>query len=597
MDVGSISNRKLAWLGTLGLIACAVAAAIALANLGAPDRGASAAIAALTVGSLVGVGLYAWRHGPERRSGRLLLVAGFCWFLASLSNSDVDSLYSIGRVSAWVFEVVLIYALLAYPNGRLSGRTARLTVGFAALLVLTLYIPTVPLVSQFPIPSPFTTCTSHCPANWFFVAESQPAAIDSFVRPLREVLTVVMYLAVAALLAARLRTAGRNLRRTLAPVLGAAILRFGVAVLYVALRQGGVNNDVLEVFTLLALLTIPITALGFFVGLLKWRIFSGSVLTRLTTDLPDAAGPQDLRSIVAEALGDPSVELFYSVPGEDGRWRDLAGEVAGLPVAGTSRCVVEVTGEAGPGVALACEEGFRDHPGFVRAVGFYVLSALERRRLTVALDASLHDVEASRKRLAAAADTARQKIEQDLHDGAQQQLVTLRVKLELARETLEQDPSSGAEQLAELGPEVEEIIEEVRSLARGIYPPLLASGGLNEALRAAGQRAPLPVSVDTDGVGRYPAETESAVYFCCLEALQNASKHADGATGVWIRLCQEGGLRFEVSDDGCGFSADADGAGSGVTGMHDRLAAVGGELRIESAPNGGTRVLGRLPLG
>jgi signal transduction histidine kinase len=150
--------------------------------------------------------------------------------------------------------------------------------------------------------------------------------------------------------------------------------------------------------------------------------------------------------------------------------------------------------------------------------------------------------------------------------------------------------------VAGLGPEVEEIIEEVRSLARGIYPALLASDGLPEALRAAGQRSPVPVTIAASGVGRLPSDTESAVYFCCLEALQNVAKHAAGATAVAIELGGESELRFTVADDGCGFAPGDTGTGSGITGMKDRLAAVGGELWVESAPGAGARVHGRVPL-
>ena len=168
------------------------------------------------------------------------------------------------------------------------------------------------------------------------------------------------------------------------------------------------------------------------------------------------------------------------------------------------------------------------------------------------------------------------------------------MKLGLAREALDRNPSDAAEMVDGLGPEVDEIIEEVRSLAHGIYPPLLASGGLGEALRATGRRSALPVTVTAEGVGRFAPETESAVYFCCMEALQNAGKHAAGASCVKVELRLDGDLLFEVRDDGCGFDSEPSGEGAGITGMRDRLAAVGGEMRIESSPGAGTRILGRV---
>jgi signal transduction histidine kinase len=592
-----LSNRKLIALTLLSLGLCGTSAALALADSAAPHRGASAAIAGLTVAALLGVGLYAWRRNGQGRFGQVLFATGLCWFLASLSNSDVDLLYSVGRIGGWVFELVLIYALLSYPSGRLEGRPARLVVFGGALLIALLYLPTVPFVDQYPVPSPYTTCTGQCPANWFF-AGSEPGFVDALIRPLREGLTALIYVSVVVLLSSRLRSASRNLRRTLAPVLGAAALRFAAAAAYIALRRADVDSDVLDVASLIALLTIPMTALGFLVGLLQWRIYSGSALAGLTTGLAEVRSPEQLRALLARSLGDEAAGLYYAPRSDGGRahWLDSSDRACASPSAGADTCLIETEAASGLRLALVCDRGFGDYPDFLEAVSSCVISGLERQRLDAALAASLDDVAASRKRLAGAADGARRKIERDLHDGAQQHLVALRVKLELAREALERDPDDAAEMVSDLGPEVEEIIEEVRSLARGIYPPLLASAGLGEALRAAGRQSPLPVSLDAEAIGRLPPESESAVYFCCLEALQNAAKHAAGATGIGIELSHQADFRFEVADDGCGFAWELESEGSGITGMRDRLAAVGGELWVESGPDAGTRVRGRIPV-
>jgi signal transduction histidine kinase len=595
-----LSNRKLTALGLLSLALCAASAALALANSAAPHRGVTAAISALTVAALLGVGLYAWHRRGQGRFGQVLFVTGLCWFGATLSNSDVAALYSVGRVAGWVFEVVLAYALLSYPTGRLDSRAARLIVLGAALLVAVLYLPTIPLSSQYPLPSPFASCTSSCPANSFF-AGSEPAFIGAVVKPVREVLTVVLYLSVLALLSLRLRSAGHNLRRSLVPVLGAAVLRFAAASLYVALRRAGVDEDVLDAAALVALVSIPVIALGFLVGLVQWRVYSGGALAGLTTGLGETRDPAQLRQLLARSLAEPDVALYYAAPNGGGRngqphWRDDSGRDCPAPATSAATCLTEAQADSGLRVGIVCDRGFGDYPDFLEAVSSCVISGLERQRLDAALEASLADVAASRKRLAGAADDARRKIERDLHDGAQQQLVALRVKLELAREALEHDRGGAAEMVGDLGPQVDEIIEEVRSLARGIYPPLLASDGVAEALRAAGRRSQLPVVVDAEGVGRLSPEVESAVYFCCLEALQNATKHATGASELRIVLRNDGQLEFEVSDDGCGFAPEARREGSGITGMHDRLAAVGGELSVESRPGAGTRVRGRVAL-
>ena len=593
-----MSNRKLTALVLLSLTLCVVSAAVALANTAAPHRDAHAAIAALTVAALLGAGLYAWWRGGQGRFGKVLFATGLCWFLASLSNSDLDLLYSVGRIAGWVFEVVLVYALLSYPTGRLETRAARAVVAGGALLLLALYLPTIPLVGQYPLPTPFTSCTAACPANTFF-AGSEPGFIATVVKPLREVLTTALYISVVALLSVRLRNASHTLRRTLAPVLGAAVLRFAAASVYVALRRAEVDADVLYTASLVALLSIPATALGFFVGLLQWRVYSGTALASLNTGLADARDPAELRSLLARSLEEPAVELYYAPEGEDGdrRWLDSSGCDQPAPAVSAASCLAEAEAESGLRVGIVCDRGFGDYPSFLQAVSACAVSGLERQRLDAALAASMEDVAASRKRLASAADGARRKIERDLHDGAQQGLVALRVKLGLAREALDRDPGDAAEMVDKLGPEVDEIIEEVRSLAHGIYPPLLASDGLGEALRAAGRRSALPVTIAAEGVGRFAPETESAVYFCCMEALQNAGKHAVGASRIRVELRLGGDLLFEVRDDGCGFDSQASGEGAGITGMRDRLAAVGGELRIDSSSGAGTGVLGRVSLG
>jgi signal transduction histidine kinase len=174
--------------------------------------------------------------------------------------------------------------------------------------------------------------------------------------------------------------------------------------------------------------------------------------------------------------------------------------------------------------------------------------------------------------------------------------VALAVNLRLARDVIADDPAAGAEMLDELAGEVQETIQELRELAHGIYPPLLVDSGLVEALRAAANRNPLSVDVVAEGIGRYSSETEAAIYFCCLEALQNAAKHAVDAH-VEVRLWEEsGGLLFSVSDDGPGFDAEKAQRGDGYINMADRLGAIGGTVRWESSPSHGARVNGSVPL-
>jgi len=229
--------------------------------------------------------------------------------------------------------------------------------------------------------------------------------------------------------------------------------------------------------------------------------------------------------------------------------------------------------------------------------------ALHNARLDTALATTLDELRKqadelrrSRARIVASADAERRRVERDLHDGAQQHLVALAVNLRLTRDLVTDDPETAGLMIDQLADEVKATIQELRDLAHGIYPPLLADSGLGEALRAAGRRSPLPVTVSAAGLGRYGLEIESAVYFCCLEALQNAAKHASGAQ-VEVRLWEEsGGLLFGVSDDGPGFDAARAHAGHGYMNMADRLGAIGGTVRWDSTPGQGTRISGSVPL-
>jgi signal transduction histidine kinase len=195
-----------------------------------------------------------------------------------------------------------------------------------------------------------------------------------------------------------------------------------------------------------------------------------------------------------------------------------------------------------------------------------------------------------------AQDEERRRIERNIHDGVQQQLVALAVKLRLADQLVEGDPDKARELLAQLRTQTGETLEDLRDLARGIYPPLLADQGLVTALEAQARRAPLPTTVLADGVERYPEAIEAAVYFCVLEALQNVTKYAS-ASHATVRLsAHDGELRFEVEDDGVGFDPGRAGGGTGLQGMADRIDAIGGRLEIRSAPREGTTVVGRLPI-
>jgi signal transduction histidine kinase len=208
----------------------------------------------------------------------------------------------------------------------------------------------------------------------------------------------------------------------------------------------------------------------------------------------------------------------------------------------------------------------------------------------------IEDLRASRQRIVAAQDEARRRLERNIHDGAQQDLVALAIKLQLAETTVAADPAQTGPVFGELKADTAGALENLRDLARGIYPPLLADLGLTAALSAQASKSPLPVTVDADGIGRFGQDTESAVYFCCLEALQNTAKYAHATQARICLQAHHGTLQFTVSDDGTGYDTSLTPMGSGLRNMADRLAALRGQLKIQSAPSRGTIITGHLPM-
>jgi signal transduction histidine kinase len=221
----------------------------------------------------------------------------------------------------------------------------------------------------------------------------------------------------------------------------------------------------------------------------------------------------------------------------------------------------------------------------------------ERMALRDANAALVEELRASQARIVAAADAARRQVERDLHDGAQQQLVLLGLKLGLARRMLDGDPSGMAALHDELRSDLDRAVKQLRDLGHGIYPVSLENDGLPEALGEAAGRAAIPTNVDCDGVSRYSRGLEAAIYFCCLEALQNAAKHAGERAQATVRLREADGMvKFEIADDGVGFELSRTRGSAGLQNMSDRIGALGGTLEIDSTPGSGTTIRGTAPI-
>jgi signal transduction histidine kinase len=584
---------RIAVVAGLGAVLTCVSVVVTVLGHDSAGTAFIASLRALMVAVPIAVGCYAWHRRPNERFGPLLVVAGALWFLTTLAESDSSVLYSTGRIAGWIVELQLIYLILSFSSGRLNARVDRALVWAAAGLVAVLYLPTALVDASYPVPTPYTSCQAGCPPNAFFLLDSEPGFVDSLMRPLRELLTVALFLAVTARVGARVRHATRLMRRTLTPVLAVALARSAVLAITVAIRLVAPDSPAADALTWIIALGLPAMALGFFVGLVRWRLFLTEALQTLGLRLQGGTDAAGLRKVLADALDDPSLWLAHW---HRNGWVDAEGRPIELPGRDSGRWVTEVRDGNSPIAAIVHDDALRDQQQLVEAAAAYARIALENQQLGAKVESSLRELRESRTRILTTADRERRRIERDLHDGAQQRLVALRIKLELTEELLRENQASGLAELRALGSDIDETLDEIRSLARGVYPAPLADQGLAGALRMAALQTALPAEIRPDGIGRHPPEIESAVYFCCLEALQNASKHAQGATRVTVSLAEDDALRFEIRDDGDGFDVQSTASGAGLANMRDRLAAIGGDLKIESTPGEGAVVSGSVPI-
>ena len=575
---------------------CAIAAAITAANSSSEYAWLEALARASMVGAPMAVGLYALRRPPFERFGRLLIAAGAVWSLTVLSESGGPLAYSIGRIAGWCVEPLVVYLVLAFPTGRLKARVDRVLVWTVVAQVALFYLPTALLVEAYPTPAPWGACDGACPGNALMVVGTEPAFVDEILRPLRELSTIALFAAVMVRLIARIGRATPLMRRILVPMLAVAGFRAGVFGVTIAARRVDAQSVVVDAGIWLIALGLPLLACGFLAGVWRWRLFIAAAMQQLAHRLRGHPDPEDLRAALADAFDDPGLEVAYWIGDGEGHWADAAGLPVMPPAPDSGRTLTEVRDGGRRVAAILHDTALRDDGAFIDTATGYAIMTLDNHRLSAQAASLLREVRESRLRIQTSADDERRRIESDLHDGAQQRLVALRIKLELAAERMDDPAGPNALLLRGLGTEVDEALDEVRSLARGIYPAALADRGLVEALRGAALQCALPATVLAAGVRRYAREVETAAYFCCLEALQNAAKHAAGATAVVVELSDDGSLRFEVRDDGVGFDQRRTRPGMGLTGMRDRLGAVGGDVAVRSRPGHGTRISASIPL-
>jgi signal transduction histidine kinase len=495
--------------------------------------------------SLIACGLVGWSRRPESRSGALMAATGFAWFAGNFATVGPGPLDWLAAHGLYLYRGPLFHLVLSYPRGRLAGRVERsaVAVGYVAAIVT--------------------------PAS-----RNGTATI------------VLASLLVGVAGRSYLRSAGRERRERLAALQATAFL--GAVLAGDALVRLAVSTPEAKDATLLANeAALVALAVSLLVGLLRWP-WERAEVTDFVVELGEARSGT-LRDALARALGDPTLELGYWLP-ESGAYVDGAGRSLELPATGSARSVTRVERDGQAVAVLVHDPAVLDDPGLVEAVAAAARLAASNARLQAEVRAQVSELQESRRRLVQAGDEERRRLEQRLREGAERRLVALDHVLERASGNTSRSRTAEIERASG---QLARALVDLHDLARGLHPRALTEQGLAAALASLVQRSPVPVEL-TVPAGRLPAEVEAAAYFICSEALANVAKYASPSRVV-VRVTADGRAALvEIFDDGVGGADPAQ--GSGLRGLADRVEALGGALRLESPPGGGTRLSAELPL-
>ncbi|HKO26552.1 MAG TPA: ATP-binding protein [Solirubrobacteraceae bacterium] len=579
-------TRTVEWRGLIAVAGLGATALTAWGVARSPTFGHPTGTAlwrAAFVGSYVAVGGYTWWRRRESRLGPLVAAAGFLYSVASLNASGAALPYTIGMVVWAAVIVFLAYVFLCFPQGRLgSGLERGFVLGYAASTALVWALILI-LSPTLPPGGPFTDCGTHCPPNALQIIDA-PAATGAALNVAFSVVSMISLIVLAMLIFHKARASASARRRSMTPLAIAFIANIVEFVLFLLVGPAyPATQGAFRIADGVVTLAVPAAML---VGQVRGDVFAAKSLGQLALRASgERLTPADVQNMIRDALDDSMLTLAL--------WDSERAEyidVDGVPVEPArdtrARAATGITRSGQPVAVLIHDPAVDTDSVVVEGLAATSLLLLENSRL-------VGQLRESRARLVDTAEHERRRIEMDLHDGAQQRLVEIQIRLSLARELADRDDLirqlDGAQQQADAA------LQELRALAQGIYPAGLNEFGPAVALRALTQASSLAVQVRDDGLGRSSRAIEAALYFCAREAIQNATKHA-GARAVTVTLARhEGVIEFTVSDDGGGIPPEASANGMGITGMRDRIEAVGGQLEIISSPRRGTMVHGTIP--
>jgi signal transduction histidine kinase len=554
-----------------GLLTVVGSLALALTNDGV--SGVQVALLEWISIPYIAAGLVAWWRRPASRLGLLMIVGGFATGISGLAFAEFALPHTIGVIFDVLPAVIFLHVYLAFPEGRLRSRLERgfVAAGYAAAIGFQLVKMSLGGVG----PKNLLELSTHTDAA-HTVEQVQLVAIS------------VLCVAGIAVLAARRRHSGRPLRRPVALLIDSFAL--GLVMIAVLFVFGAFEGPAFQTIQRATLVVIGISPIAFLIGLLDARL-ARSAVGSLFVELRANPSPAVLRDALARALRDPSLELAYWLP-EFGSWADLDGRSVALPGAESARATTLIDRDGTPMAALLHDPGLEEERELLAAVGAAAGIALENGRLHAEQKAHLEELKGSRARVIEAGQRERQRLERNLHDGAQQRLIALSLELSLLGKRVAGDADTRA-RLDQARREIAVSLDELRAVARGLHPAVLSGHGLGVALQSIVASAPVSVQLNVGFEDRLPEQIEVAAFYVVSESIANIGKHAC-ARSVTVDVTRVGGtVVVEVVDDGVG-GADSE-HGSGLRGLADRVEALGGKLRVWSPAGAGTRLRAEMP--
>jgi signal transduction histidine kinase len=576
-------RRALVALFAVGVLFAGVDVALALSSHHESHKLLAAILGPVIGLAFIGTGAFAWWRRPLNHFGVLMTAVGFAWFVAGTIESNNAVVYTIATFVAPLYLVLVVQLVLAFPTGRLDEPAARWIVALAYLDAFVLALPVFLLDGDMNAPA-------GAPRNVFAIVHERGLA--NAIHVATSLVGFAIAAATAAVLIRRRRSATPPQRRAQAPMLWTGLTVIVFLGLVFAGQTVAVPDSVLGVVGLVGFVAFAILPFAFLAGLVRTRYSRSGAVGELVERLNAPDTRVGLRAALANALGDPTLELVYWRPSA-GHHVTREGHRVELPGAGSGRVVTEVERDGRRVGAIIHDAALGEEPSLVRAAAAAAALQLENERLDAELRARVEELQSSRARLVEVSMGERRRLERDLHDGAQQRLVALSIQLGLARRRVGDDPETAGRLLDAARSELEQALEELRELARGIHPAILTDRGLVPALQALAERAPLVVDLREMPADRLPPAVEAAAYFVVAESLTNVAKYAR-AEHASVRVGGENGYAVvEVRDDGVGGADPA--AGTGLRGMADRLAALDGRLEVHSPPGGGTVIRANIP--